>query len=108
LADLAARAAPALLAVKGVGTDTAAAPPAAAGDNPERLRSEAAFARRGGVAPIPASSGKTTRYRLHRGGDRGPHPAPPPPPPPRPAPGPPPPPPPPPPTPPRHTPPPPP
>jgi transposase len=70
LADLAARAAPALLAVKGVGTDTAAALLAAAGDNPERLRSEAAFARLCGVAPIPASSGETTRYRLNRGGNR--------------------------------------
>jgi transposase len=42
-----------------------------AGDNPERLRSEGAFARLCGVAPIPASSGKTTnRYRLNSGGDR--------------------------------------
>ena len=42
----------------------------AAGDNPERLRSEAAFAHLCGVAPIPASSGKTTRHRLNRGGNR--------------------------------------
>src|SRR5207248_887980 len=43
----------------------------AAGDNPERLSSEAAFARLCGVAPIPAGSGKTDGYhRLHRGGDR--------------------------------------
>jgi len=35
-----------------------------------RLRSEAAFARLAGVAPIPASSGQTTRHRLSRGGDR--------------------------------------
>jgi len=41
-----------------------------AGDNPERLRGEAAFAHLCGVAPIPASSGKTRRHRLHRGGDR--------------------------------------
>src|SRR4029079_7934020 len=41
-----------------------------AGDNPERLRSEASFAHLCGVAPIPASSGKTTRHRLNRGGDR--------------------------------------
>jgi hypothetical protein len=41
-----------------------------AGDNPERLRSEAAFAHLCGVAPLPASSGKTTRHRLNRGGDR--------------------------------------
>ncbi len=40
------------------------------GDNPDRLRSEAAFAHLCGVAPIPASSGKTHRHRLHRGGDR--------------------------------------
>lgn len=41
-----------------------------AGDNPERLRSEAAFAHLCGVAPIPASSGRTDRHRLNRGGDR--------------------------------------
>jgi len=40
------------------------------GDNPDRLRSERAFAHLCGVAPIPASSGKTNRHRLHRGGDR--------------------------------------
>jgi len=67
---LVAKAAPALLALSGVGTDTAAALLIAAGDNPERLRSEAAFAHLCGVAPIPASSGKTTRHRLHRGGNR--------------------------------------
>ena len=38
--------------------------------HPGRLRSEAAFARLAGVAPVPASSGKTTRHRLSRGGDR--------------------------------------
>jgi len=38
--------------------------------NPERLRSEAAFARLSGAAPIPISSGRTDRHRLHRGGDR--------------------------------------
>jgi transposase len=62
--------APALLAVAGVGTDTAAALLVAAGDNPQRLGTEAAFAHLCGVAPIPASSGKTTRHRLHRGGNR--------------------------------------
>ena len=41
-----------------------------AGDNPERVRSEPAFARLCGVAPIPASSGMTTRHRLNRGGHR--------------------------------------
>jgi transposase IS116/IS110/IS902 family protein len=40
------------------------------GDNPQRMRSEAAFAHLCGVAPIPASSGKTRRHRLNRGGDR--------------------------------------
>jgi transposase len=41
-----------------------------AGDNPERLRSEASFASLCGVSPVPASSGKTVRRRLNRGGDR--------------------------------------
>ena len=41
-----------------------------AGDNPERLRSEASFASLCGVSPVPASSGKTVRHRLNRGGDR--------------------------------------
>jgi len=41
-----------------------------AGDNPERLRSEANFAALCGASPIPASSGKTNRHRLNRGGDR--------------------------------------
>lgn len=41
-----------------------------AGDNPQRLRSEAAFAALCGSNPIPASSGKTNRHRLNRGGDR--------------------------------------
>ena len=70
LERLVATAAPALVAVKGVGTQTAAALLVAAGDNPQRLRSEGAFAHLCGVAPIPASSGKTTRHRLSRGGNR--------------------------------------
>jgi transposase len=41
-----------------------------AGDNPERMHSEAAFAALCGSNPIPASSGKTTRHRLNRAGDR--------------------------------------
>jgi transposase len=41
-----------------------------AGQHPERLRGEAAFAHLCGTAPIPASSGTTHRHRLHRGGDR--------------------------------------
>ncbi len=65
-----AEAAPALLALPGVGTYVAGALLVAAGDNPERLSSEAAFARLCGVAPLPASSGKTNRHRLNRGGDR--------------------------------------
>ena len=54
-----------------MGPDTAAALLVTAGDNPDRLNSEAAFARLCGVAPIPTGSGKTDGYhRLHRGGDR--------------------------------------
>ena len=41
-----------------------------AGDNPARIRSEAAFAKLVGVCPIPASSGMNTRHRLFRGGHR--------------------------------------
>jgi len=63
--------APGLLALHGVGPDTAAMLLVAAGDHPERLRSESSWAHLCGVAPIPASSGKTAgRYRLNRGGDR--------------------------------------
>jgi transposase len=63
--------APELLSLFGVGPDTAAALLISAGDNPERLHSEAAWAHLCGVAPIPASSGKSAgRYRLDRGGDR--------------------------------------
>jgi len=62
--------APTLLAMYGVGLDVAGQLLATAGDNPDRLRSEAAFAHLCGAAPIPASSGKTTRHRLNRGGDR--------------------------------------
>ena len=62
--------APDLVARFGVGTDTAGALLVSAGDNPQRLRSEAAFAHLCGVAPIDASSGLTTRKRLNRGGDR--------------------------------------
>ena len=62
--------APGLLAVYGVGPDTAALLLIAAGDHPERLRSEAAWAHLCGVAPIPASSGKVTRRRLNPGGNR--------------------------------------
>ena len=61
---------PALQALPGVGPDSAGQLLVTAGDNPTRLRSEAAFAHLCGAAPIPASSGRTDRHRLHRGGDR--------------------------------------
>ena len=54
----------------GVGYDVAAKLLVAAGDNPDRLHSEAAFAHLCGVAPLEASSGKTRRHRLNRGGNR--------------------------------------
>jgi transposase len=62
--------APGLLALYGVGADTAATLLIAAGDHPGRLRSEAAWAHLCAAAPIPASSGKVTRHRLNPGGDR--------------------------------------
>jgi transposase len=70
LADLVSRTAPSLLALHGVGVDSAATLLAAAGDNPERLRSEATWAHLCGVSQIEASSGKVVRHRLNRGGDR--------------------------------------
>jgi transposase len=70
IAELVTLSAPALLDLYGVGADTAAILLAAAGDNPERIRSEAAWAHLCGVAPLPASSGKTTRHRLNPGGNR--------------------------------------
>lgn len=63
-------AAPALLELRGVATEVAGQLLACVGDNPHRLRSEASFAHLCGVAPIPASSGRTDRHRLNRGGDR--------------------------------------
>jgi transposase len=63
--------APALLDIYGVGSDTAAIFLTAAGDNPGRIRSEAAWAKICGVAPVPAGSGKTNgRHRLNQGGNR--------------------------------------
>lgn len=62
--------APALLERRGVGPDTAAALLIAAGDNPERLKSEASLAALCGVSPVESSSGKQSRRRLNRGGDR--------------------------------------
>jgi transposase len=70
LQTLVAAAAPTLVALAGVGVDTAGQLLVTAGDNPQRLRSEAAFAHLCGVSPIPASSGRTDRHRLNRGGDR--------------------------------------
>ena len=70
LRALCAAANPALLAAHGVGPDTAAALLIAAGDNPQRLHSDASFAALCGASPIQASSGQTTRHRLNRGGDR--------------------------------------
>jgi transposase len=70
LRPLTTRTAPRLLAVFGAGPDVAGQLLTTAGDNPHRLRSEAALARLCGAAPIPASSGNTRRHRLHRGGDR--------------------------------------
>lgn len=62
--------APALLARNSIGHECAAQLLLTAGDNVERLRSEASFAALCGVSPVPASSGKVTRHRLNRGGDR--------------------------------------
>lgn len=62
--------APELVAIHGVGPDTAATLLVSAGDNPQRLGNERAFAALCGSNPIPASSGKITRHRLNRGGDR--------------------------------------
>ena len=62
--------APDLVASHGIGPDTAGALLVAAGDNPERLHNEAAFAALCGSSPVQASSGKTTRHRLNRGGNR--------------------------------------
>jgi len=70
LKALVAETAPELRAVIGVGTDVASALLVAAGDNPERLKSEATFAHLCGASPIDASSGKNERHRLNRGGDR--------------------------------------
>ncbi len=71
LDTLVRRRAPSLLEVYGVGIHTAAILLVAAGDNPHRLKNEAAFAHLCGVAPLPASSGKSrARFRLNPGGNR--------------------------------------
>jgi transposase len=66
------RVAPALVALFGISTELAGQFLVTAGDNPERIRNEAAFAKLCGACPKPASSGlKSNRHRLNRGGDRG-------------------------------------
>ena len=70
LDELTASTAPPLRAINGVGTQVATAVLAAAGDNPERLRSSASFAALCGVSPIDASSGRQRHHRLNRYGDR--------------------------------------
>ena len=70
LKTLVAETAPELNAIDGVGTDVASALLVAAGDNPDRLKSEATFAKLCGVSPLDASSGKQERHRLNRSGDR--------------------------------------
>lgn len=61
---------PELVERNSIGYGSAAQLLITAGDNPERLKSEASFAALCGVSPVPASSGKTDRHRLNRGGDR--------------------------------------
>jgi transposase len=70
LTELTGQLAPQLVAAFGIGADTAAEMLIVAGDNINRVRSEPAWARLCGVAPIPASSGMTNRHRLNRGGHR--------------------------------------
>ncbi|MCX4513684.1 IS110 family transposase [Streptomyces sp. NBC_01619] len=61
---------PQMLDLIGVGPDSAAVLLIAAGDNPDRITDEAAFAALCGVSPVEQSSGKTQRRRLNRGGNR--------------------------------------
>ena len=70
LLRLVREAAPRLLAARGVGPETASALLVAVGEQPQRLRSEAAFAALCGVSPVDASSGRQRRHRLNRGGNR--------------------------------------
>jgi transposase len=70
LRDLVTTAAPGMLTRLGVGIEVTGQLLTTVGDNPARMRSEAAFAHLCGAAPIPASTGKTHRHRLNRGGDR--------------------------------------
>jgi transposase len=70
LATLVQRAAPQLISHFAVGTETAATLLVVAGDNPDRLHSDAAFSSLCGASPVEASSGKIVRHRLNRGGNR--------------------------------------
>ena len=70
LGQLTQQSAPKLMQAHGMGAGTAAEMLILIGDNPERIHSEAALAKLCGVCPVPASSGKTTRHRLNRGGNR--------------------------------------
>lgn len=70
LDELTHQSAPSLREGFGIGADTAAEMLIVLGDNPERIRSEAAFSKLCGASPIPASSGMTDRHRLSRGGHR--------------------------------------
>ena len=70
IAPLVRALAPQLLQRTGIGIEIAGQLLVTAGDNRQRLRSEASWAMLCGVAPLPASSGQTQRHRLNRGGDR--------------------------------------
>jgi transposase len=70
LERLVADAVPGLVSSPGIGANHAATLLVLAGDNPERLKSEASFASLCGVSPVEASSGKVVRHRLNRGGNR--------------------------------------
>ena len=70
LGALVSASAPDLMAARGVATATAAEMLLLVGDDPGRVRSEGAFAKLCGACPIPASSGRTNRHRLNRGGNR--------------------------------------
>jgi transposase len=70
LGELTRQQAPELVEAFGIGADTAAEVLVVVGDNAERIRSQAAFAKLAGVCPVPASSGRTDRHRLNRGGHR--------------------------------------
>ena len=70
---LVAEVAPGLISLPAIGKHHAATLLVVAGDNPERLGSEASFASLCGVSPVDASSGKVVRHRLNRGGNRALH-----------------------------------